>query len=365
MDDAASEGPRAPDAEPGPVLHARALGFPWPTPDPFLFCAYHNDAYPAVNEAMGPAASLSGRNLGSDFEGHGGWRMYHGEVVPGFPAHPHRGFETVTLTRRGYVDHSDSLGAAARFGPGPSGGRGDVQWITAGKGVVHSEMFPLLDSGRPNPLELFQIWLNLPKADKLADPAFVMFWEKDVPAVAARDAGGRITDVTVVAGRYGGAVPPAPPPRSWASRPEADVAIWTLRMDPSARFVLPAAAPGSNRALYFFRGRSLAAAGRAFPSGTALTLRADAETVLENGPEEAELLMLQGRPIAEPVAQYGPFVMNTRQEIEQAFQDYQRTHFGGWPWEDEAPVHARSEPSFARYPDGRRETPGGTPGQPA
>jgi redox-sensitive bicupin YhaK (pirin superfamily) len=136
------------------------------------------------------------------------------------------------------------------------------------------------------------------------------------------------------------------------------VAIWTLRMEPSARFALPAAAPGSNRALYFFRGRSLTAAGQAFPSGTALTLRADAETVLVNGPEEAELLMLQGRPIAEPIAQYGPFVMNTRQEIEQAFQDYQTTHFGGWPWGDEAPVHGRPEPRFARYPDGRRETPG-------
>ena len=306
---------------------------------------------------MGPAASLSGRNLGNDFEGLGGWRMYHGEIVPGFPAHPHRGFETVTVVRRGFIDHSDSLGAAARFGPGASGGRCDVQWITAGKGVVHSEMFPLLDRGGSNPLELFQIWLNLPKADKLADPAFVMFWGKDVPAVRAPDAEGRITEVTVVAGRYGEARPPAPPPRSWASRPDSDVAIWTLRMEPSARFVLPAAAPGSNRALFFYRGRSLTAAGKAFPSGTALTLRADAEVVLENGPEEAELLMLQGRPIAEPVAQYGPFVMNSRQEIEQAFLDYQSTRFGGWPWGDEAPVHARSEPRFARYPGGQVEKP--------
>src|SRR6476659_6141447 len=139
------------------------LGFPWETADPFLFCAYHDDHYPAGNEAMGPAASLAGRNIGSDFAGIDGWRMYHGDVVPGFPQHPHRGFETVTLVRRGFIDHSDSLGATARFG------NGDVQWLTAGNGIVHCEMFPLLDDEQPNPVELFQIWLNLPASDKRVD----------------------------------------------------------------------------------------------------------------------------------------------------------------------------------------------------
>ena len=85
--------------------------------------------------------------------------------MPGFPSHPHRGFETVTYVRRGLIDHSDSLGAAARFG------RGDTQWLTAGRGIVHAEMFPLLDEDGPNPLELFQIWVNLPAADKMAAPA--------------------------------------------------------------------------------------------------------------------------------------------------------------------------------------------------
>src|SRR5436190_11448224 len=150
------------------VLETAPLGFPWATRDPFLFCVHHDDAYPAGNEELGPRASLDGRNLGMDFEGKDGWRMYHGEVVPGFPQHPHRGFETVTIVRRGYIDHSDSLGAAARFG------MGDVQWLTAGAGVVHSEMFPLLDAHGPNTLELFQIWLNLPGKDKLVAPYFTM-----------------------------------------------------------------------------------------------------------------------------------------------------------------------------------------------
>ena len=99
-----------------------------------------------------------------DFAGTDGWRMYHGSTVPGFPQHPHRGFETVTFVRQGFIDHSDSLGATARFG------RGDVQWLTAGKGIVHCEMFPLLDRDGPNPCELFQIWLNLPAADKMVEP---------------------------------------------------------------------------------------------------------------------------------------------------------------------------------------------------
>ena len=127
------------------VLDTKPPGFPWQTPDPFLFCVHHDDAYPAGNEQLGPAASLAGRDIGQDFEGNDGWRMYHGDVVPGFPQHPHRGFETVTIVRRGLIDHSDSLGAAARFGGG------DVQWLTAGGGIVHSEMFPLLDARRAEP----------------------------------------------------------------------------------------------------------------------------------------------------------------------------------------------------------------------
>ena len=129
-----------------PIVQIEPLGFPWATIDPFLFCAYHDDAYPEGNATLGPQASLAGRTLGQDFSRKDGWSMYHGADVPGFPGHPHRGFETVTIVRKGLIDHADSLGAAARFGGG------DVQWLTAGSGVVHSEMFPLLDAVAPNPL---------------------------------------------------------------------------------------------------------------------------------------------------------------------------------------------------------------------
>ncbi len=327
------------------------LGFPWKTDDPFLFCVHHDDRYPKGNERFGPAASLAGRDLGQDFAGKDGWRMYHGEVVPGFPAHPHRGFETVTVVRRGLLDHADSLGAAARYGGG------DVQWLTAGKGIQHAEMFPLLRADRENPLELFQIWLNLPRASKMVEPHFSMLWDATIPRHREADAEGRAVEVTIVAGRLGERVAPKPPPSSWASRPDADVAIWTVKLAPGARFTLPAAATGTNRVLYFFRGTGLRAAGREIPANHRVVLRAGHELALEAGPDEAELLLLQGKPIGEPVVQHGPFVMNTRAEIEQAFLDYRRTRFGGWPWDRADPVHGPAEERFAKRPDGTVERP--------
>ena len=333
----------------GSVLEIRPLGFPWLTADPFLFCVHHNDAYPAGNERLGPAASLAGRALGQDFGGKDGWSMYHGQVVPGFPQHPHRGFETVTIVRKGFIDHSDSLGATARFGSG------DVQWLTAGGGIVHCEMFPLLQQDQPNPVELFQIWLNLPGKDKLVEPHFAMLWDKTIPRASFLDEQGRETQVTVIAGRLGDATAPPPPPHSWASRAEADVAIWSLRLAPKAVFTLPPTLASTVRTLYFFRGTSLLVDGEALSSHAAVQVKSDQQIVLENGLAETELLMLQGRPIGEPVAQHGPFVMNTRAEIQRAMSDYQQTRFGGWPWPSDAPVHAREEGRFAKHADGKVE----------
>ncbi len=335
--------------EKGVILGVGPLGFVWETADPFLFCVHHDDAYPAGNEQLGPNVSLAGRNIGQDFEGKDGFRMYHGDVVPGFPQHPHRGFETVTMARHGFIDHSDSLGATARFG------HGDVQWMTAGKGIVHSEMFPLLEQKANNPLELFQIWLNLPKVDKLVDPHFSMLWDHTIPRHVTRDAEGKATEVTIVAGQLGDVKAPAPPPKSWAARPEADVAIWTIKLAPHAEWTLPSANVGTNRTLYFFRGTSLRIADHDLTAHAGVSLRPDASVVLHNGAEESELVLLQGRPIGEPVAQHGPFVMNTPLEIQQAFTDYRKTQFGGWPWPSDGPVHAREATRFAKHSDGRIE----------
>jgi len=334
-----------------PILATQPLGFPWPTIDPFLFCVHHNDAYPRGNADMGPATPLHGRNLGQDFSGKDGWSMYHGQTIPGFPSHPHRGFETVTITRQGLIDHSDSLGATARFGGG------DVQWLTAGKGIVHCEMFPLVQTGQANPLELFQIWLNLPARKKMVEPHFTMFWREDMARACTQDAHGKTTEVTCVAGQMGNLRGLPPPPDSWASQPESDLAIWTIRMEPGAHWRLPAATgPQTRRMLYFFQGSALTIAGQPVPPGTAIELAASQDVDLVGGADTTELLVLQGRPIGEPVAQYGPFVMNTEAEIHQAFADYRRTEFGGWPWGASDPVHPREQGRFARHAGGRVET---------
>lgn len=328
------------------------LGFPWTTFDPFLFCVHHDDAYPAGNEVLGPAASLAGREIGMDFQGKDGWRMYHGDVVPGFPRHPHRGFETVTIARQGFIDHSDSLGATARFG------RGDVQWMTAGRGIVHSEMFPLLRRDAPNPTELFQIWLNLPREDKMVEPHFAMLWSERIPRPRVRDDAGREIEIAVIAGSLAGHEAPPPPPSSWAARPDAHVGIWTLTLDPGARFTLPPAPQGVDRTIYFVRGEPLSIGESTLGPGQGARLRGDVAAPIAAADAQTEVLVLEGRPIAEPVVQYGPFVMTTPHEIQQAMLDYRRTEFGRWPWASDGPVHARDDGRFAIHADGRREDAG-------
>jgi len=324
---------------------------PWPTVDPFLFCVHHIDAYPASDGRLAPDASLDGRSIGNDFSALEGWNMYHGAAVPGFPQHPHRGFETVTFVRQGLVDHADSMGATARYG------EGDVQWLTAGGGIVHSEMFPLVHADRDNPLEMFQIWLNLPSASKMATPHFAMLWAEDVPTIESTDDSGRRTAVTVIAGELEGLRPPAPPPDSWAAAADSDVAIWSAKLDPGASWRLPAAQEGTVRALYVLRrSAGVTLDGEQLePNSVAIVASDRATTLLADGP--SEVLVLQGRPIGEPVARYGPFVMNTEDEIHQAFADYRSTGFGGWPWQDDDPNHGNDAGRFAVHADGSLDEP--------
>lgn len=331
------------------VRSIHPLGFQWECSDPFLFCAHHEDDFPKGNLQCGPAVPVHDRNLGDDFIIKDGFRMYHGKTVPGFPGHPHRGFETITVVRKGMVDHADSLGAAGRYGDG------DVQWMTAGKGVLHSEMFPLIKREERNPLELFQIWLNLPAKNKMVEPHFTMLWGDRIPKLQASDASGKTTQVEVIAGVLGEHKAPAPPPDSWAVDPSNHVSVWNIKMESGAEWTLPAATSGVRRTLYFYEGHRLDISGKTVPRYHRIEVDASAELKLHASVGEAGILVLQGRPIGEEVIKYGPFVMNTKEEIQQAFDDYNRTRFGGWPWPRYDQVHPRDRGRFARHADGREE----------
>lgn len=321
------------------------LGFPWATQDPFLFCVYHRDLFPKGNDHMGPDSDLlRGRMIGQDFTIKDGWRMYHGSKVPGFPQHPHRGFETITVVPEGLVDHSDSMGATGRFG------QGDVQWMTAGKGVLHSEMFPLVNADKDNPLLLFQIWLNLPRRSKFVEPHYKMLWAEDIPIHMTGDA-----SVTIIAGDFEETKALDTTPDSWAANPANGVAVWLMKIKPNGQLKLPVADPEVNRSIYFYKGESISIGDQQLSEQQGADLHADQEVTLVNGNEEAHLLLLQGKPIGEPVVQQGPFVMNSQEEIYQTIMEFQRTQFGGWPWPEDEYVHPREKGRFALHADGREE----------
>ncbi len=334
------------------IIRIEPLQFPWQTQDPFLFCAFHNDSYPKGNAQLGPATGTSGRSIGSDFSGKDGWSMYHGETVPGFPAHPHAGFETITIAETGLVDHSDSLGAAGRFG------NGDVQWMTAGAGVQHCEMFPLLKDDQENPLLLFQIWLNLPKASKKVPAYFGMLWHEDIPIIQSTDSNGKNTHIKIVCGKLRDIQRLAPAPDSFAAEPDNDVAVWMIDMEANAEWTIPSASVDANRSLYMYKGNSLHLEGAEMPNMHVVKLKAGEETIVKNGDQAAKLLLLQGKPIGEPVAKYGPFVMNTNLEIQETMMEYQRTQFGGWPWPSHSNTHDPKRGRFAKHADGRVEEKG-------
>ncbi len=332
------------------LLNIEPLSFPWQTQDPFIFCVYHKETYPKGTPTMSVSpALLKGKNIGQDFSPNAPWRMYHGTSIPGFPYHPHYGFETITINVEGAVDHTDSMGAAGRFMGG------DVQWMTAGKGVQHSEMFPLLHEDKENKLEIFQLWLNLPKASKKVEPHFKMLWREDIPVVSHVDESKRTTTIQVIAGKLNNTVALSPTPDSWAADPTNAVSVFTIKMEPHATWTLPKTVSQAHRSLFFYKGTSLEIEGKQIPSNRYIEARPDVDLTLINGEGEAYLLILEGKPIGEPVVQHGPFVANTPEEIHEVMRDYGNTQFGGWPWPETEVAHAKNKGRFALHSNGKEE----------
>ena len=228
------------------------------------------------------------------------------DYIAGFPAHPHRGFETVTYMLDGRMQHKDHLGNTGDLGPG------SVQWMTAGRGVIHSEM-PQQSEGR---MRGFQLWINLPAAEKMRPAEY-----RDIPADQVPELAFDGGLARVIAGRLplgdhvcAGAV---------NNRPESmatDPLYVDLRLEPGRELAVPIQ-PGYTGFIYVYDGE-ISIGARTLPKRAAAALGPGDHVRLSAGADGGRALLLAGRPLGEPVVQYGPFVMNTREEIDQAVADY-------------------------------------------
>ena len=223
------------------------------------------------------------------------------DYLAGFPSHPHRGFETVTYMLDGHMQHKDSSGNTGDLGPG------DVQWMTAARGIIHSEM-PQQTEGR---MRGFQLWLNLPAKEKMKPAVYRDIPAREIPSVPVGKG-----EVKVIAGSLHGTTGPV-------HGGSTDPQYWDLHLEPRAVFEAPLPA-GHNAFAYAYEGEAVVGEERKPLAHRAAGLLSDGDAVrIEAGEQGARLLLLAGKPIREPMVQYGPFVMNTREEIEQAIADYQ------------------------------------------
>jgi hypothetical protein len=231
----------------------------------------------------------------------------------GVGQHPHRGFETVTIVYAGEVEHRDSTGGGGVIGPG------DVQWMTAGSGIIHEEFHSTAYGARGGAFEMAQLWVNLPARDKMTAPGYQAITDAQIPAVALPDGAGT---VRVIAGELGGRKGPA--------RTFTPMNVWDVRL--ASGKVADLAQPEG------WTVQVVVMAGTVQVNGTTILRAADMATLDTAGQgvtleanSDAKVLLLAGLPIDEPVVGYGPFVMNTREEIAQAIEDFNSGRFGKMP----------------------------------
>jgi redox-sensitive bicupin YhaK (pirin superfamily) len=233
-----------------------------------------------------------------------------GNEKRGVGAHPHRGFETVTVVYQGELEHRDSSGSGGKIGPG------DVQWMTAAGGIVHEEFHAADFTRRGGTLEMVQLWVNLPARDKNAPAGYQTLLSTQIPVVPLAGEAGK---VRVIAGTFAGTPGPA--------RTFTPINVWDIRLVASApaELVLP---DGHTTALLVLKGRVVLPDGREAGEGDFAVFSRTGSAVALTALEDATLLALSGEPIDEPIAGYGPFVMNTQAEIEQAFEDFKLGRMG-------------------------------------
>lgn len=227
----------------------------------------------------------------------------------GVEQHPHRGFETVTIVYDGEVEHSDNAGNSGKIGPG------DVQWMTAGRGILHEEMHGRDFTTRGGVLEMIQLWVNLPAKDKMTAPAYQEIISKDIPVVTLPDDAGTLR---VIAGNYNGT--------TGAARTFTPINVFDLRLNAGGATTLSLPDGFTTMAL-ILRGEVRVNELKTLQSRDLALFDLANEDISVEALEDSAILLLNGAPIDEPIAGYGPFVMNTQDEIRQAFEDYRAGRF--------------------------------------
>ncbi|HVE48907.1 MAG TPA: pirin family protein [Casimicrobiaceae bacterium] len=231
----------------------------------------------------------------------------------GVGQHPHRGFETVTIVYEGELEHRDSTGSGGRIG------KGDVQWMTAGSGIMHEEFHSRDFASRGGTLQMAQLWVNLPAEDKMTPPSYQSILDADIPSVKLADDAG---SVRVIAGEYAGHQGPA--------RTFTPIDVWDLRLSAGAEVTLPLQ-EGRSAILVVLRGTVMVNDEAIIREAQMMVLdRAGSDASLSAN-NDTTVLVLSGEPIDEPIAGYGPFVMNSQQEIAQAIEDFNGGRFGKMP----------------------------------
>ncbi len=302
----------------GPVIKTEILNLHWDVENPFVYCVRHEDSYPVGNAQQAPPLDqIAGRNLGHDFKERMGFRMYQGKVVPGFPRHPHCGVETITTVRKGCVDHADAFGGEGRYS------NGDTHMLTSGKGIQHCEMYPLVNSESENPLDILQIWLNLPSESKEVEPEQRMLWSEDVQT---KEENGCF--VKVILGEWENLKGMETSEHSWAHNPENKVRIVFFKLDPNAKLNIPSISETANRNIYVLSDSDISVndVPVEYRSRAKLDSNVDITITSEEG---CEILLLEGEPIPGKIVSFGPFFMCSDEEVRrkkaEAINDV-------WPW---------------------------------
>jgi len=228
----------------------------------------------------------------------------------GVGQHPHRGFETVTIVYKGELEHRDSTGSGGKIGPG------DVQWMTAASGILHEEFHSKAFAQSGGTLEMVQLWVNLPAKDKMADAGYQTILDGDIPSIPLKDQAGSLR---LIAGEFDGHTGPA--------RTFTPIDVWDLRLNGGKLLTLDLH-EGRNTALVALRGTVQVNGLESVREGQLALFDREGDQLTLEASEDAVVLLLSGEPIDEPIVGHGPFVMNTEQEIHQAFADFQSGRFG-------------------------------------